>query len=173
MKLVHCTHAGHGEAVRAIFNHAILHSTALYEYQERTPQQIQEWFRLKQDKGFPVLGVENAGGELLGFASYGGFRQFPAYKYSVEHSLYVREDQRGQGIGERLLRELITVAEQQSYHCLIGAIDADNAASVALHRKLGFDHCGTIRQAGFKFGRWLDLVFYQYLLRTPAEPVDG
>jgi L-amino acid N-acyltransferase len=109
----------------------------------------------------------------MGFASYGTFRAFPAYKYTVEHSVYVDARFRGQGIGKRLLQEIITLAQQQEYHVLVGAIDAANAVSICLHASLGFMHCGTIRQAGFKFGRWLDLAFYQMILKTPAQPRDG
>jgi L-amino acid N-acyltransferase YncA len=80
---------------------------------------------------------------------------------------------RGQGIGKALLRELIASAQEQDYHILIGGIDAANSVSIRLHESLGFVHCGTIRQAGFKFGRWLDLAFYQLILATPTEPIDG
>jgi L-amino acid N-acyltransferase YncA len=87
--------------------------------------------------------------------------------------VYVRADCRGRGLGKRLLTELIGAAKGQGYHMIIGGIDASNAASVHLHRALGFQQCGSIRQAGFKFGRWLDLEFYQLLLPTPPNPVDG
>ena len=72
-----------------------------------------------------------------------------------------------------MLAEIIEAAKSQQFHTMIGGIDADNAASIALHRSLGFTHCASIKQAGFKFGRWLDLEFYQLLLPTPARPVDG
>jgi phosphinothricin acetyltransferase len=112
-------------------------------------------------------------GTLLGFASYGTFRAWPAYKYSVEHSLYVQKSQRGKGIGLALLQNLIQVATRQQYHTLIGGIDVTNTASIALHVKLGFVHSGTIRHVAFKFGGWLDLSFYQLLLSTPSNPVDA
>jgi phosphinothricin acetyltransferase len=91
----------------------------------------------------------------------------------VEHSVYVHKDHRGKGVGRALLGHLIEHARSQQYHVLIGGIDVANAASIALHRTLGFTHAGTIRQAGFKFGRWLDLDFYQLVLDTPAHPEDG
>jgi L-amino acid N-acyltransferase len=71
------------------------------------------------------------------------------------------------------MQQLITVAQQQNYHTLIGGIDMSNASSIALHEKLGFTHAGTIKQAGFKFGQWLDLGFYQLVLETPTRPIDG
>jgi phosphinothricin acetyltransferase len=120
-----------------------------------------------------VIGIEDESGQLTGFASYGTFRAWPAYKYSVEHSVYIHKNLCGKGLGARLLTELINAARKQDYHCMVGGIDMNNAASIGLHEKLGFVHAGTIRQAGFKFGRWLDLGFYQLLLNTPEHPVDG
>lgn len=171
-ELIHCRYDQHAEAILEIFNHAILHSTALYDYQMRTLSFMQQWFDAKKIGHFPVLGLEEDG-RLLAFASYGHFRPQPAYKYSVEHSIYVHSDARGQGLGKRLLQALIQTAEAQNYHLMIGGIDAQNAASIALHAQLGFVHAGTIQQAGFKFGQWLDLAFYQLILNTPSEPVDG
>jgi len=171
--LVDCTHARHADAILAIFNDAILTSTALYDYQPRTAASMQAWFQAKAAGGFPVIGLESPGGELMGFASYGVFRAYPANKYTVEHSVYVDGRFRGRGLGEALLRAVVDRAHQNQVHVLVGGIDAANAGSIHLHEKLGFTHAGTIRQAGFKFGRWLDLAFYQLTLDTPANPVDG
>jgi phosphinothricin acetyltransferase len=173
MHLVSCTEQHHAAAILEIFNDAILHSTALYDYKPRTPASMTTWFAAKHNNHFPVIGLEDDAGTLLGFASYGSFRAYPAYKYSVEHSIYVQKDHRGEGLGRKLLEEIIHVAGEQGVHTLIGGIDASNEASIALHQALGFEHAGTIRQAGFKFGRWLDLAFYQRLLETPLNPVDG
>ncbi len=172
-RIAECTHALQAASILEILNEAILNSTALYDYRPRTPESMVAWFAAKAAGAFPVLGAMGEAGELLGFASYGTFRAWPAYKYSVEHSVYVRSDQRGRGVGRALLEALISRAEEQGYHTLIGGIDVGNAGSIALHEKLGFNHAGTIRQAGFKFGRWLDLAFYQLLLKTPLEPRDG
>lgn len=172
-RLVACTHARHAQAILDILNDAILNTTALYDYQPRPLAAMAPWFALKEQHGFPVVGLEDEAGRLMGFASYGTFRNFPAFKYSVEHSIYVAPDFRGRGLGEVLLRLLIEQARANQVHLVIGAIDATNAASIALHRKLGFVQSGLITQAGFKFGRWLDLAFYQLTLETPAEPVDG
>ena len=120
-----------------------------------------------------MLGAEDEEGRLLGFASYGPFRAWPAYKYTVEHSVYVHRDHRGKGVGRALLERLIARAGEQDLHVLVGGIDVENRASIALHEGLGFVHAGTIRHAGFKFGRWLDLAFYERILETPARPADG
>ena len=131
------------------------------------------WFAAKFQKRYPVIGLENPAGELLGFASYGQFRDRPAYKYTVEHSIYIDRRFRGQGHGRVLLEAIMAAALKQDYHVMVGGIDASNAVSIRLHEKLGFTHCGTVAQAGFKFGRWLDLAFYQKILPTPSAPVDG
>jgi len=169
---VACEYESHSHAILDILNEAILNSTALYDYQPRTPQSMVSWFKTKEARHFPVVGIEDPEGKLLGFASYGTFRAWPAYKYSVEHSVYVHRDHRGRGIGLALLRMLIEKAREQRYHTLVGGIDVANVASIALHERLGFVHAGTIRQAAFKFGAWLDLGFYQLLLDTPQDPTD-
>lgn len=173
MKLIECTLEHHGAAILAILNDAIVSSTALYDYSPRPPESMSGWFKVKHDGRFPVVGAVDEHGALLGFASYGTFRAWPAYKYSVEHSVYVHQGHRGRGVASALLRSLIDHARRQQYHTLIGGIDLTNAASIALHEKFGFVHAGTIQQAGFKFGKWLDLAFYQLLLNTPSNPVDG
>jgi phosphinothricin acetyltransferase len=173
MRLVRCNLAEHGAAILAILNEAIVRSTALYDYRPRQLASMTGWFEAKARGQFPIWGALDAEGKLLGFASYGTFRAWPAYKYSVEHSVYVRDDARGRGVGAALMRQLIATATEQQYHLLIGGIDASNQGSIVFHEKLGFEHAGTIRQAGFKFGRWLDLAFYQLTLPTPLEPHDG
>jgi L-amino acid N-acyltransferase YncA len=173
MKLVKGSPPRHSSAILAIFNEAIANSTALYDYQSRTDTDMATWFESKARRNYPVICAENDAGELLGFASYGQFRERPAYKYTVEHSVYVDSRFRGQGIGRVLLESIIEAAEKQEFHVLVGGIDASNSVSIRLHEKLGFEPCGIVRQAGYKFGRWLDLAFYQLILRTPAEPADG
>jgi phosphinothricin acetyltransferase len=171
--VVQCSVERHADAILAIFNEAILNSTALYDYEPRAPQSMVRWFEAKRAGGFPVIGFEDGDGVLLAFGSYGTFRAWPAYKYTVEHSVYVHKDHRGRGLGRAVMRELIAAARRNDVHAMIGGIDAANAGSIALHEQLGFRHAGTLPQVGFKFGCWLDLAFYQLLLDTPAHPVDG
>jgi phosphinothricin acetyltransferase len=173
MEFISCTFESHAARILDILNDAIVNSTALYDYKPRTMESMVGWFKAKEAGRYPVIGATDARGELVGFASYGSFRAWPAYKYSVEHSIYIHKDHRGQGWGKTLLERLIECARDQNYPVMVGGIDVANAASIALHEKLGFVHAGTIRQAGFKFGRWLDLGFYQLILDTPKEPVDG
>jgi len=170
MQLIHCTEDRHASAILDIFNHAIVHSTALYDYKPRAPETMQTWFETKRRNDFPVLGIEDEHGKLLGFASYGTFRAWPAYKYSVEHSIYIHHESRGLGLGKRLLTSLIDEATARDVHPMIGGIDLSNQTSIALHERLGFEPAGVIRQAAYKFGQWLDLAFYQKLLQTPLDP---
>ncbi|CAM5792205.1 GNAT family N-acetyltransferase [Ottowia pentelensis] len=170
---VACSLERHAPAILDIFNEAILNSTALYDYRPRAPESMGPWFAAKDKGDFPVIGLEDEGGALLAFGSYGTFRAWPAYKYTVEHSVYVHKDHRGRGLGREIMQALIAAARQREVHAMIGGIDASNAGSIALHERLGFRHVGTLPQVGFKFGRWLDLSFYQLLLDGPPQPVDG
>ncbi|HEX2734074.1 MAG TPA: GNAT family N-acetyltransferase [Polyangiaceae bacterium] len=173
MNIIDCSYEEHATAILEILNDAITTSTALYDYQPRPLAAMAPWFETKRQGGFPVIGVLGTAGQLSGFATYGTFRNWPAYKYSVEHSLYVHPEQRGRGVGSALLTALIARAEARGVHVMVGGIDAQNHASVRFHEKFGFTHSGTIREAGFKFGRWLDLAFYQRTLATPLHPSDG
>jgi L-amino acid N-acyltransferase len=176
-RLAPCTEALHAPAILDILNHAIVTSTALYDYQPRTLANMTTWFAAKQAGDFPVIGVfsalNNAQDELMGFASYGAFRAFPAYKYTVEHSVYVHNAHRGKGLGKLLMNAVIEAAQKQGKHVMVGAIDAANEVSLKLHTELGFERVGTMPQVGFKFGRWLDLALVQRVLATPDAPVDG
>lgn len=172
VQFITCTFNEHAQAILDILNEAILNSTALYDYKARTFESMRSWFQTKQDHYFPVIGAVDDEGTLLGFASYGTFRAWPAYKYSVEHSVYVHKNHRGKGLGLQLMQHLIESARQNQVHVLVGGIDITNTGSVQLHQKLGFVHVGTITQAAYKFGRWLDLGFYQLTLDTPEQPVE-
>lgn len=163
----------HAAGILAIFNEAIAHSAALYEYEPRSLETMQRWFAAKAAGHYPVWVIETQTGAVAGFASYGAFRLFPAYKYTLEHSLYVHQDWRGMGLGRRLLQVIEAGAAAQDCHVLIAAIDAGNHASRGLHERAGFACQGTLNAVGFKFGQWLDLCLYQKLLTTPAQPHDG
>lgn len=154
-----------------IYNEAILHSTAVYAYEPQTLEDRRKWFDDKTALGYPVV-VAEEDQRIIGFATFGPFRAWQAYKYTVEHSLYVNESYRGKGVGKQLLCEIIRRVDAHGYATLVGGIDSANVGSIALHRQLGFQHSGTIRRAGYKFGRWLDLVFYQLDLDGPSEPTE-
>ena len=145
----------------------IASSAAIYEYDPRTLEAILEWYAAKEAKGLPVYGAYDEDGAFLGFATYGPFRERPAYRYTVEHSVYVRSGRRGAGVGTALMRYLIDEARGRGYHAMIGGIDSGNEGSLRLHERLGFAEAGRILQAGWKFGRWLDLVFMELVLDGP------
>ena len=151
MRIVVCTHEKHAGSILGILNEAIETSTSIYDYNPRPLSAMEGWFHSKLVGGFPVIGAESEKGQLLGFASFGTFRGWPAYKYTVEHSVYVQHNHRGQGIGMLLMRELIAVGRAQGRHVLVGGVDAENKGSIALHLKLGFSHAGTIMQSAIVF----------------------
>jgi phosphinothricin acetyltransferase len=171
-RLIECTPEAHAAPIREIFNDAILNTTALYEYQARSMDTVLQWFGDKARRAEPVLGAVNDAGVLCGFATWGVFRVRPAYKYSIEHSVYVHPDWRRQGVARLAMRALIARAGAAGFHTMIGGIDAATRESIALHEHLGFTHAGTIREAAWKFGRWLDLTFYQLMVTGPATPTE-
>lgn len=152
-----------------IYNYAILHTTSVYSYAPHTMEMRLKWFREKQAANHPVL-VAEINNKILGFISYGPFRAWPAYKYTVEHSVHVHIDARRQGIATALLKKMIEIAEQNGVHAIIGAIDAANNGSIKLHEQLGFKEAGTLKQVGYKFNQWLDLKFLELLLASPENP---
>ncbi len=146
-----------------IYNEVILHTTAVYDYTAHTLEMRKEWFRSRQEQGLPVLVAEEAG-KVLGFASFGPFRAWAAYQYTVENLVHVHSEHRGKGVARQLMEALIAEARKMGKHTMVAGIDADNAASIALHRRFGFEVAGHFRQVGYKFDRWLDLVFMQLIL---------
>jgi len=125
------------------------------------------WFRARQKQRYPILVASDETG-VIGFISFGDFRAWPCYLYTVEHSVHVRADRRGRGIGRALLEALIPRAAALGKHVLIAGIDADNVGSLKLHQRLGFNQVAHFTEVGRKFGRWLDLIFMQRLLDAPG-----
>ena len=125
---------------------------------------MEQWFTERQQAGWPVIAAEE-NSILLGYASYGTFRVRAAYKYTVEHSVYVSNEHTGKGIGKILLAELIELAKKQGLHSMIGCIDAENKSSIDFHKKFGFREAGVLKEVAYKFDRWLDLQFMELLLK--------
>jgi phosphinothricin acetyltransferase len=155
-----------------IYNHIILNTAAVYHYEAHTMEMRKAWYDTRVLGGYPVFVAESEG-KVVGFSSYGPFRPWPAYKYTMENSVYVAEGQRGKGIGKLLIEPLIRHAREKGVHAIIAVIDGENDASVQLHRSFGFEKVGYFREVGYKFGKWLNLTFMELLLDTPAHPVDG
>lgn len=155
--------------ILAIYNEVIASSTAVYALEPSSLAQRAQWFENCVAAGFPVL-VAQSDHDIVGFASFGEFRgAWPGYRYSVEHSVHVRADMRGRGIGTRLLAALFPLAVALGKHVMIGGIDAANEASLRMHARLGFETVAHFREVGHKFGRWLDLIFMQRFLDTPGS----
>ena len=153
------------EGVLAIYNDVIATSTAVYRDDPATLGDRQDWWRARVAQGYPVLVAMDASG-VVGFASFGDFRAWPGYRYTVEHTVHVRADRRGQGVGSALMPPLIERAALLGKHVMIAGVDAENHGSIRFHERLGFTRVAHFREVGFKFGRWLDLVFLQRMLNT-------
>jgi len=150
-----------------IMNEAILNTTSIYDYAERDRAYVEAWFQKKRTDKLPVIVLE-ANGETVGYGSYGIFRPWEGFKFSVEHSIYVHKNHQGKGYGKQLLIALIERAKLEGYHAMIAGIDAENQKSCEFHEKLGFTEVGRLKEVGYKFGRWLDLVFMQLMLKNPS-----
>ena len=158
-------------AILVIYNHAIEHTTAVFDYRAHTLDMRREWLRAKQAASLPVF-VASDGDRVLGFATYGPFRAWPAYKYSIELSVYVDTGARRRGIGTELVRAVVDEARARDLHVVMAGITADNDVSLRLHERLGFREVAHIPQVGYKFGKWLDLKFLQLVLGGPLHPTE-
>lgn len=151
-------------AVLDIYNHEVRHSTATYQYAERTlDEQVAQWQSKHADRhGFFV--AETQAGEVVGYSNYGIFRPREGWRFACEHSVYIHADWRGRGMGKMLMPPIMAHARRRGFHIMVGVVDAANSASIKLHENLGFSVAGVIRQGGFKFDRWLDVAFVQAML---------
>jgi len=156
-------------AIAAIYNHAVVHTTAIWNDVQVDAANRRAWLAERQGGGYAVIVAEDARG-ILGYAAFGPFRAFDGYRLTVEHSVYVARDAQGRGLGRALLSAIIDRARAQGRHALIGAIEGGNTASLALHRSLGFQDVGLMPQVGQKFGRWLDLALLQLTLDGREGP---
>ncbi len=154
-----------------IYNDVILHTTAVYSYHQHSLEMRYQWFDERIKTGFPVF-VAEENGIITGFSSYGHFRAWPAYKYTVENSVHVHKEYRGKGIAKLLLKALVDDAKQSNYHAMIAGIDAANEISIKLHEGFGFVEVANFKQVGYKFGNWLDLKFFELIFDTPRHPTE-
>ena len=150
-------------AILAIYNDVIATTTAVYRDDPATLDDRQAWWEARVAQGYPVL-VADDGGAVLGFASFGDFRAWPGYRFTVEHTVHVRSDCRGQGVGLGLMTALLARGRALRKHVMMAGVDAENEGSIRFHERLGFERVGHLREVGFKFGRRLDLVFLQRIL---------
>jgi L-amino acid N-acyltransferase YncA len=146
-----------------IYNDAVLNTTATYDYETRTLEHRVAWFDDHVKSNYPVFVAANDLGLIVGWSSLNRYHDRAGYRFTTENSVYVAADQRGQGIGKLLMPPLIQGARERGLHAIIGAIDAQNEASIRLHARFGFQKVGCFKQVGFKFGRWLDVVYMELL----------
>jgi L-amino acid N-acyltransferase YncA len=146
-----------------IYNEVILNTTAVYSEKPHTMEMRRQWFHDRVNNNFPVF-VADIGGKVVGFSSFGHFRVWPCYRYTVELSVYVEVSQRGKGISKILLQSLIERAKQMKLHAIIAGISADNEVSIRLHQSFGFEEVAHFKEVGYKFDRWLDLKFLELIL---------
>jgi phosphinothricin acetyltransferase len=151
-------------AILAIYNDAVENTTAIWNETLVDLTNRQAWLSERTAAGFPVLVAHDGTGAVVGYASYGTWRSIEGFRHTVEHSVYIRSDQRGQGLGPLLMQALIERAKQAGLHVMVAAIESENSASIRLHERAGFVITGQMPQVGRKFGRWLDLIFMQLIL---------
>ena len=149
-------------AINDIYNHYVQHSTCTYQEEPEPLDGRRQWFRHHGDK-HPVI-VAETGGRVVGWGSLSAYHARSAYRHTAENSVYVHHEYHWRGIGSLLLNELIVRARSLGHHAIIAIIDADQPASVALHTKFHFEKVGHMKQIGFKFGRWLDVVYMELIL---------
>ncbi|SEM88422.1 phosphinothricin acetyltransferase [Pseudomonas sp. ok272] len=157
-------------AIRDIYNDAVLNTTAIWNEHAVDLDNRQAWFNARHAQGYPILVIVDADHQVLGYASFGDWRPFDGFRHTVEHSVYVRSDQRGHGLGPRLMTVLIERARDGGKHVMVAAIESGNAASIRLHERAGFVITGQMPQVGTKFGRWLDLTFMQLTFNPGTAP---
>jgi len=155
-------------AILEIYNDVIASTTAVFSETPVTLENRRSWLARQYEQGWPVLVAVEAGA-VQGFAAFGPFRDWPCYRNTVEHSVHVRALCRGRGIGPRLIEALIPIAGSLGKHVMIAGIEATNTASLAIHARLGFEEVGRLREVGWKFGRFLDLVLMQRSIEPNAE----
>ena len=148
------------EPILAIYNHVIANTTAVWTEEADSLAGRKAWFEGRRAAGYPILVASDASA-ILGFASFGDFRAWPGYRHTVEHSIHVRDGERRRGIGSALLPALIERAASLDKHVLLAGIDGENAPSIQFHKRFGFADAGRLSEVGYKFGRFIDLVFLQ------------
>ena len=151
------------EAINSIYNYYVERSACTYQYKPDTMDDRRRWLR-DHGPAHPIT-VADLNGDILGWGALSPFSAREAYRHTVENSVYVKNDLRSKGIGSALLADLLVRARTAGHHAVIARIDSEQTASVALHKKLGFEDVGRLREAGRKFDRWLDVILMEIILR--------
>ncbi len=158
--------AGDLEAINDIYNHYVLRSTCTYQEEPETIVARQQWFDLHRPEQHPII-VTVLNGNIVGWGSLSPYHSRCAYRYTAEISVYVHYEFHRRGIGSAILDDLIARARDIGFHAIIAVIDGDQKASVTMHARFAFTEVGHFQQVGFKFGRWLDVIYLERILQTP------
>jgi phosphinothricin acetyltransferase len=156
------------EQVTSIYNDVLTNSTAIYSDRPSTLEERISWWRSRIAQGFPVL-VAAEGAHIAGFATFGDFRAWPGYRFTVEGTVHIHAGSRGHGVGTDLLKAILARAKAMGKHVMIAGVDSENAASLRFLERFGFERAGCLREVGYKFDRYLDLVFLQYWVTEPHK----
>jgi L-amino acid N-acyltransferase len=156
------------EQITAIYNEVLTNSTAIYNDTPATVEERVLWWRSRVSQGFPVL-VAADGPRVAGFATFADFRAWPGYRFTVEGTVHIHSGTRGQGVGTNLLRAILAQARALGKHVMIAGVDSENAASLRFLERFGFERVGQLHEVGYKFDRFLDLVFLQYWITPPKK----
>lgn len=162
--LIRSATVGDLPGILEIYNDAVLHTTATYDYEPRTLEHRAAWFDDHVKNDYPVFVATDSGGRVVGWSSLNRYHDRMGYRFSTENSIYVAADQRGRGIGKQLMTPLIEGARQRGFHAILAGIDATNTSSLRLHAGFGFEPVAHFKEVGFKFGRWLDVIYLERLL---------
>ncbi|MGA7859133.1 MAG: N-acetyltransferase family protein [Terracidiphilus sp.] len=160
------------DQITAIYNEVLTHSTAIYNDRPASVEDRIAWGKARLEQGYPVL-VAAEGDRIAGFASFGDFRSWPGYRFTVEGTVHIHAEARGQGVGTELLKAITERAKMLGKHTMIAGVDADNVASLRFLERFGFVRAAHLREVGFKFDRFLDLIFLQYWLTPPTKRDTG
>ena len=156
------------DQITGIYNEVLTNTTAIYNDHPATVEERVSWWRSRIAQGFPVL-VAAEGAHIFGFATFGDFRAWPGYRFTVEGTVHIHAASRGQGVGTELLKAILARAKSMGKHVMIAGVDSENAASLRFLERFGFEHGGHLREVGYKFDRYLDLVFLQYWITEPHK----
>ena len=151
------------EAIRTIYNHEVVHTAATFDLVPRTLDDQVSWLQARSGAFSAIVAIGDTG-EVVGFGALSPYKERAAYRTSVEDSVYVRRDLGGQGVGSLILGRMVEVAADSGFHTIFARINASGEASIALHRKWGFELVGIEREVGRKFNRWHDVALMQRLL---------
>lgn len=149
--------------IRDLYNDEILNTTSVYHYEARTEAQMLTWYKQKKANAEPIL-VAISMNKPIGFISYSQFRPWKGFQYTVEYMIHVHPDFQSFGVGKMLLKELCQIAKENGVRMLIGGVDSKNKKGIAFHKSMGFEEVGHLKEVGFKFEQWLDLLFFQLKL---------